>query len=407
MSDRLKELREKRGKIVNDMRAITDVGYAEKRDLSDEELSKHSTLFDEQRKIGEQIQAEERSIEAARLIADKEEQREERKPDGDKKAAEELRAIAFGNFLRSGSISGEGAEELRAFQAGSSAEGGYLITPEQIVNQLLKNVDDAVVIRQLATKFQVPTADTLGVPTMPTKGEDSDWTTELLTGNEEDTIRFGKRELRPHPVAKRVKLSKTLIRKAPNVESIILGELGRMFGVTEEKAFLTGSGMQQPLGVFTAHADGISTGRDVSTGNTSTSITFDGLISAKFGLKVQYRNSSSIRWLFHPDAVEQICKLKDGDGQYFWQMSVRDGEPDRILNIPFSESEYAPNTFTSGLYVGILGDFSKYWIADATNMQMQRLEELYAETNQVGFIGRMECDGAPVLEEAFVRVKLG
>jgi hypothetical protein len=29
-----------------------------------------------------------------------------------------------------------------------------------------------------------------------------------------------------------------------------------------------------------------------------------------------------------------------------------------------------------------------------------------AETNQVGFIGRLETDGAPVLEEAFVRVKL-
>jgi len=39
-------------------------------------------------------------------------------------------------------------------------------------------------------------------------------------------------------------------------------------------------------------------------------------------------------------------------------------------------------------------------------MQIQRLNELYAETNQVGFIGRLGTDGAPVLEEAFVRVKL-
>lgn len=35
-----------------------------------------------------------------------------------------------------------------------------------------------------------------------------------------------------------------------------------------------------------------------------------------------------------------------------------------------------------------------------------RLNELYADTNQVGFIGRLETDGAPVLEEEFVRVKL-
>jgi len=37
---------------------------------------------------------------------------------------------------------------------------------------------------------------------------------------------------------------------------------------------------------------------------------------------------------------------------------------------------------------------------------MQRLVELYAATNQVGFVGRLESDGMPVLAEAFVRVKL-
>ncbi len=40
------------------------------------------------------------------------------------------------------------------------------------------------------------------------------------------------------------------------------------------------------------------------------------------------------------------------------------------------------------------------------SMQIQRLIELYAESNQTGFIGRLETDGMPVLEEAFVRVTL-
>ncbi len=37
---------------------------------------------------------------------------------------------------------------------------------------------------------------------------------------------------------------------------------------------------------------------------------------------------------------------------------------------------------------------------------IQVLKELYAESNQIGYIGRMECDAQPVLSEAFVRVKL-
>ena len=39
-------------------------------------------------------------------------------------------------------------------------------------------------------------------------------------------------------------------------------------------------------------------------------------------------------------------------------------------------------------------------------MRVQYPNELCAETDQVGFIGRLEADGAPVLWEAFVRLKL-
>jgi len=93
----------------------------------------------------------------------------------------------------------------------------------------------------------------------------------------------------------------------------------------------------------------------------------------------------------------------EGHGRKVYREST---EVPLLLSFPFRVSEFAPNTFTTGLYVGILGDFSNYWIADSLAMELQRLVELYAETNQVGLIGRLESDGMPVLEEAFVRVKL-
>jgi HK97 family phage major capsid protein len=217
---------------------------------------------------------------------------------------------------------------------------------------------------------------------------------------------FGKRELTPHPLAKRIKVSETLLQRAAlGAESIVRDRLAYKFGVTEESAFMTGSGANQPLGVFTANAQGISTGRDVSDGNTTTAIGADGLINAKYSLKSQYMMSPSLRWVFNRAAVKNIRKLKDGQGQYLWAPGLA-GAKDTILEVPFLMSEYAPSTFTTGLYVGIIGDFSWYWIAEALGMQVKRLNELYAETNQVGFIGRMEVDGMPVLEEAFARVKL-
>jgi HK97 family phage major capsid protein len=388
------------------MRDLIDLATTDKRDMTPEEVEKHGKAFNTVDGLRVQIEAEERTVEAERQAAvqlDREGDERREQERGRETPNAKLMA-GFRNYLRSGRFVGEGADEFRAYQSGSDSEGGFVKPPQEVVQTFLKNVDDLVFIRQRATKYQLPTAESLGVPTLDVDAEDWDWTTELQTGNEEDSLRIGKRELRPHPMAKRVKLSKTLLRKAPAFEKLIIDRMSYKVGVTQEKGYLTGDGRQKPLGVFVASNDGIPTSRDVSTGNTTTAMTFDGIIEAKFSVKAAYWNTAD--WLFHRDAVKQITKLKDGDGQYLWRMSVRDGEPDTLLSRPLMISEFAPNTFTTGLYVGIFGDFSKYWIVDSLDLQMQRLVELYAETNQDGFIGRYEGDGAPALSEAFARIKL-
>ena len=128
------------------------------------------------------------------------------------------------------------------------------------------------------------------------------------------------------------------------------------------------------------------------------------LMNAKYSIKQQYQNK--LRWLFHRDAMKMIAKLKDSDGQYLLQPSVTKDAPDMLLGRPVVLSEYAPNTFTTGKYVGLLGDFSNYWICDSEGMEIRVLAELYARNNQIDYLARMSTDGMPVLEECFARVKL-
>ncbi len=311
---------------------------------------------------------------------------------------------AYEKFLKSGMRSMSEAE-FRALSVGSDTQAGYLRVPNIAAAQILKNVDDATPTRALATQFQIGGAESMGVVTLDADPADADWTSELLTGSEDSTMAFGKRELRAHPLAKRIKISNKLLRSSRiDIASYVQQRLAYKFAITNEKAFMTGDGVMKPLGVFTAHADGIPTSRDVSTGNTTTAITADGLIEAKHSIKAAYW--PRLRWQFHRDALKQIRKLKLGDGQYIWQPGITDDLPARILEVPYVANENAPSTFTSQLYVGIIGDFSFYWIADALDMSLQVLDQLYAETNQTGYILRMETDGQPVMAEAFARVKL-
>ena len=408
---RIADLQQERGNLIHECRAILDALETEKRDFTAEEKTKYERMDAEIDALEARIEAERKQENREKGLGESEgrqtagaEQHTSREQGGILTADSEEYRAAFNSFI----LEGRGAlsnEEIRAMQADSDIGGGYLVAPQQMVLELLKNVDDAVAIRGLARVIQLRTAKSLGVPMLDKDADEADWTAELKTGAETE-LEFGKRELRPHPLAKRVKISNTLLRMAAmSPEAIVRERLAYKFAVTEEKAFLLGDGVQKPLGVFTASNDGIGTARDVSEGNTATQIKADGLINVKYALKQQYQRSA--RWIFHRDAIKEIRKLKDGNGQYLWQAGLQQGAPDRILDTPYVMSEFAPNTFTTGQYVGIIGDFSNYWIAEALDMAIQRLVELYAETNQTGFIARMEVDGAPAIAEAFARVKLG
>jgi HK97 family phage major capsid protein len=438
---RVRELRQERAQLIAQARAILDGADEEGRSLTEEETQQYDTLWSDVNQRMVDIERRERQIAAEQDLANVVQTRVGAEdgtggPGGEQRTIElvsrGLREInerepewlqnrewqhlmattyeIYGRTFRSWMRDPEAQRpqvtpEIRALQADADIYGGYLIPPLQMVDGLIKAVDNLVYVRQWATVHSVPNAESLGVVSLDNDPADPAWTSELAIGTEDSTMSLGKRELTPHPLGKYIKLSRTLLRKVPSVEVLVNQRLAYKFAVTMENAYLNGDGSGQPLGVFTASNNGITTSRDVSTGNTATEIRFDGLKEVKWTLKAQYWPRA--RWVFHRDALKQADKLKDDNGQYIWQPSVQVGIPDRLLGFPFTASEYAPNTFTASQYVGILGDFSFYWIADSLLMEMQRLLELYAATNQVGLIMRMESDGMPVLEEAFVRVQLG
>lgn len=313
---------------------------------------------------------------------------------------------AFAKYLKEGAR-GLTPEQHAALRSDDADQAGYLVASEQFASELLKDVDDLLFVRRYARIIPVREADSLGIRKRSAKMNTFAWSSELAVSTEDSTLAFGKKVLTPHPATGLIKVSRDLLRRAVMpADQIVREEMAIDGAELLEDGYLTGSGAQQPLGVFTASADGISTARDVSAGNAATEIRADGLINCKYSLKAQYRQQTP-RWLFHRDAVKQVSKLKDGEGRYLWLPGLREGEPDMLLGLPIDESERAPNTFTTGLYVGLLACWPYYYIADALDLEIQVLIELYATTNQVGYIGRLKTDGMPVIEEAFARVKLG
>lgn len=306
-------------------------------------------------------------------------------------------------FFRDGELPNVNKRDL---QLTDGPKGGYIAPPPQFVAGLLMAMDADLFFRQPGFATVITLNSTEGYEaSLDADPEDGEWTTEVKELTDDDEMAFGKRELKPTRLAKGIKVSNQMLQLVPSSEALVLERLRYKFGVTQEKGFMTGSGAKQPLGVYTASDYGIPTSRDVATGNTSTAMTYDGLRNAKYSVKNKYWRNC--KWIFHQDGVKQLANIEDTLGYPILSESVREGEPDTLLGRPYYMSEFNPNTFTTGQYVGIFGDFSFYHIADSLTMTIQRLVELYSRTNQIGFHANMYTDGMPVLSEAFARVKLG
>jgi len=93
-----------------------------------------------------------------------------------------------------------------------------------------------------------------------------------------------------------------------------------------------------------------------------------------------------------------VRKLKDQTGQYLWQPALTAGTPDTLLGRPVYTSAYMP-AVAAGAKSIAFGDFKYYWIADRQGRSFKRLNELYAATGQIGFVGSQRVDGKLTLPE--------
>lgn len=319
-------------------------------------------------------------------------------------AIEQRQWKAFDAYCRYG---GEGLnqEQRVSLQMAGGQGAGYLVAPEVFVNRVLQKLDDEIVIWRYAQHFDCEDGASLGIPHLATDVSDAEFTGEITSRPEDTAMKLEKRSLTPHALAKLLKVSKSLINRSTiDIAAFVVERLTYKASVALEKSMLTGDGSGECLGIFTLSNAGIPVSRDMSTHNSTTAVKADNLYEAKFTLKAGYLRRA--RWIMNRVVMKQVCKLKSGEGEYLFQPSLADSQPDRILGLPVHLSEFAPSTMTQGKYVYVLGDFGFYLVATGLKMRVDTLIERYADVNQNGYILRMEVDGMPGIAEAFVRGQL-
>ena len=371
------EMRQKRGEIWDQAKAFLDSHQDENGVMNAEDTQTYERMEQEVVDLGHAIDRLERADQMDReLNADPANPMLTGRPDRPDRA-DTRRGIASAAYKKAfwAQLRGKTSYEIRdALQVGELSEGGYTV-PDEFEHQLVEALQEENIMRDLVHVITTASGDRK-IPLVTNYGNAS-WIEEEQQIPESD-VGFGQISLGAHKLATAIRISQELLQdSAFDMAAFITHEFQRRAGAAEEEAIISGDGSHKPIGLL--HD---TLGAQVGvTAASSTAITADELIDLQHSLKSGYRRKAA--FIMNDAAIKALRKLKDGQGQYLWQPSIREGVPDMVLNTRVYMSNYMP-LLEAGKKVILYGDYSYYWLVDRAGRTLQRLNELYAMTDQVG-----------------------
>jgi HK97 family phage major capsid protein len=331
---------------------------------------------------------------------------------GAKSVAE--RDPAMGAYLRKGVTTGL---EIKSFgeTSNSGADGGYAV-PLQIDAIVQATLRDISPIRKIANVVQVGTSNYRRLITLNNIA--SGWVAENDASQQAatSTIKFGTiappmGELYANPSATQAMLDDSFF----DLESWLAQEIAREFARAEGAAFVSGSGVNRPLGFLASPATSagdsarpIGTLQYLATGvagafptQTTTVFPQDTIINLIHSLRPAYRQNAS--FVMNTQTLSVIRRMKDNYGGFSWTPSMVPGQPDMLFGYPVIDCEDMP-VIAPGSFSIAFGDFNAgYIIADRVDTRI--LRDPYTNKPFVNFYATKRVSGCVANSEAIKLLK--
>lgn len=385
MSAKLKEYREQQARIATEARSHLDEAdkatdparRAELIEMHDKAMADYDRLeklIEREQKLAEiEKRAEERDSEARsrqRPLVDT----ERRGVDDQQNEPAKAYRSAFAKYVCGVDLSSEEQQvlrsgftranfsdpEARAQTAGTTTAGGFTV-PVELANMIIKSMkawgpmyDEAICTEMVTSggqSIKVPTIDdTANTGVAHTEA------TALTDDGSADAV-FGQKSLDAFAFdTKFIKWSWELeMDSIFSMESLLSSLLGERLGRLANVQLTTGSGSSAPNGIVTASSLGKTTA-------SASAVTWDEIIDLEHSVDPAYRTSPKARYMFNDSTLQASRKLKDGQGNYLWQMGdVTKGVPASFNGRPYSINQAMASIGTGNKFM-LFGDFSKYYV---------------------------------------------
>lgn len=309
------------------------------------------------------------------------------------------------------------AAEFKSMSVGGSSpagpDGGYAV-PEEIAQEIVELMLPASPMRQVANVVQARSGDFKVLAN--TRGVGASWVAETASRTEtsnpklaEITMPFG--DLYANVFATQRLLDDSFFDMA----EWLIRNIAEQFAVSENTAFTSGNGTNQPKGFLAydqaATDDGTRAFGEIQYIPTGTSGGFktasatvspnDDLLTMIFKMKPGLRQGAT--WMMNSATLATVCKWKDLEGRDIWRPAMQADQPSLLNGFPVIENEDMPS-IGSGTVPIAFGNWKRaYTIADRTTTL---LRDPFTNKPFIGFYSNRYCGGCLVDSEAVKVLKL-
>ena len=149
-----------------------------------------------------------------------------------------------------------------------------------------------------------------------------------------------------------------------------------------EKECLLGTGSSACQGVLVGATQKV-------TAAAATAITADEIIDMQLKVPQQYQDEAT--WIVNVDTLGALRKLKDKEGDYLLTKDLTQGFGFLLLGKPVYLSDNMPKIKANAKPI-VYGDFSGLYSNLRPGIEMQMLNEMYADEHAVGVVTWYEVD---------------
>jgi HK97 family phage major capsid protein len=280
-------------------------------------------------------------------------------------------------------------KEYRVQVGSTNSAGGYTV-PTELATFIVESMKafGPMYTANVFTSIETAAGNPFNIPTL----DDTTVTAEAHTEGTQPTddggkdATFGQKTLNAYAFnTEWVRWSAELNADSVfNMESLLGRLLGERMGRIANAKLTTGSGSSDVEGIVTNSAAGV-------TAASATAVTADEIIDLVHSVDPAYRQSPNAAIMMNDSTLKAIRKLKDGNGNYLWQMGdFQIGTPQNILGYPVVVNQDMDSIATAKKTI-LFGDMSRFYVRKVGQPSIYVARERFAP--DFGILGYIRLDG--------------